>query len=786
LVYLEKNFFGDILVKRKPSWKTVLEQRRKENFVGRQEQLRVFSDNFAGDVPNYMVFSITGEGGVGKSTLLEQYESMALSPAVKAIVISCDDRYVLPASAMGIIAQELGQRNISSKDFDERYKRYQEIREEIERDPKAPPGAIDLLARGVSDIVIKSGRNIPGVGVFLERVDEKATGEALAQLINYGITRWGNKDEVLLLRDTERVLTPLFLELLAKVSEQQRLVLMFDVFERTGPSLSPWLLALLNFEYGEFDTNLTFVISGRDPLEQHWTELAGGICRIALDPFTLDETQRYLHNQAIYDDRLVTQIHEDTGGLPVLVELLAATKPQPGVPLPDVSKDAVERFLQWIPQEERRRVALLAATPRQFNRDTLSVTLSSDAASTFSWLSTQSFVRTNAERGCFYHEKVRELMLRHLRHTTPKDLEEAHSRLAGFFAHEQSQLNLAGATAYDSETWRKLEHERIYHSLAAQPDQKRHEALNAFFHAFHWRWSFAKDIAQTLQPLGHEQGLDAIRESAHKLLAIYDAYDQDKPLLGIKELVSLENQDHLTSIACCEIYALRGAMSLNVGKWEQALTNLNHAIELDEQYAWAIIYRGNLHCIRGQYEKALADFTHAIILDEQNPRPIAWRGLTYLRIGQYAEALADLTHAITLEEHYTLAIVWRGETHRRIAKYEEANTDFTRVVESGYADAFCFSRRGATYQAIDNKAAAQVDLARVMRLPLEKAHDYYGRGVALVLSNKYDEAIETLGQAFKCDVANWIEAETDDLLDPIRNLSEFQSLLDSTVPSWRR
>jgi hypothetical protein len=34
-----------------------------------------------------------------------------------------------------------------------------------------------------------------------------------------------------------------------------------------GPSLSPWLLAFLNFEYSEFDTNLTFVISGRDPLE---------------------------------------------------------------------------------------------------------------------------------------------------------------------------------------------------------------------------------------------------------------------------------------------------------------------------------------------------------------------------------------------------------------------------------------------------------------------------------------------------------------------------------------
>ena len=56
----------------------------------------------------------------------------------------------------------------------------------------------------------------------------------------------------------------------------------------------------------------------------------------------------------------------------MLVELLAAMKPQPGASLPDVSKDAVERFLQWIPQEDRKHAALLAAVPRQFNRDLFS------------------------------------------------------------------------------------------------------------------------------------------------------------------------------------------------------------------------------------------------------------------------------------------------------------------------------------------------------------------------------------------------------------------------------
>jgi hypothetical protein len=196
--------------------------------------------------------------------------------------------------------------------------------------------------------------------------------------------------------------------------------------------LSPWLLALFEFEYGEFNTRLTFVVSGRDPLEQHWTELTDVLCRVPLELFTPDETRLYLSNQGITDERLVTQIHSDTGGLPVLVELLAATKPQPGMPLPDISKDVVERFLQWTPQEERRRVALLAAVPRQFSRDILSAALGTDSPNMFNWIAAQSYIRTSTERGCFYHEKVRELMLRHLRYTTPGDLTATHARLVYF------------------------------------------------------------------------------------------------------------------------------------------------------------------------------------------------------------------------------------------------------------------------------------------------------------------------------------------------------------------
>src|SRR3990172_1543238 len=212
------------------SWKATLSQRRKENFVGRTDQLRVFSENFAGDAPNYMVFSVTGEGGVGKSTLLSQYAAIASSPPLNAIVITCDDRHTAPVAVMGRIASELAERGITHKEFDDRHKKYREMRQEIEGDTKVPRSWVDVLTLGVTDFTIKSLRRTPGAGVVFDYVDEKAAGEALTQLVNYGIIKWGNKDEVELLREPERKLTPLFVELLKKACDEQRVVLMLDVF----------------------------------------------------------------------------------------------------------------------------------------------------------------------------------------------------------------------------------------------------------------------------------------------------------------------------------------------------------------------------------------------------------------------------------------------------------------------------------------------------------------------------------------------------------------------------
>ncbi len=686
---------------------------------------------------------------MGKSTLLSQFINLAKQQNDDAIVVTSNDRHTSPAQVMGHIAAELAKLGFSHSQFDDRYKKYRELREEIESDPNAPPGIIDLLARVGSDVVFKSARHIPGAAPLLDSIDQKATSDALAQLAKFGFSKWSNKDEKILLLETEQILTPLFINLLKKVFEKRPLVLMFDVFERTSQSLSRWLLQLFNFEYGEFDTTLTFVIAGRDPLEQHWTGLTGGICHIALEPFTLEETQLYLVNQGITDDSLIMQIYEDTGGLPVLVELLAATKPQPGAPLADVSKDAVERFLQWVSQEDRRRIALLAAVPRQFNRDILTSALGSDATDTFDWLATQSFVRADKERGWFYHEKVRELMLRHLHNTTPKDLEEAHSRLANYFVNEQVALNLVDRAAYNSEAWRKAECERIYHLVSTQPEIYKGEALNAFFHAFHFRWGFARSITSVSKQVSRERNVKALAELATVAIDFYSAYDSDDYQAGIDALNILEKYGGFTVIAKCSIYSHRGYLYSNIDNQDQALKDLTQAIEVDQKCYKAVTRRGHAYLSMDRYEEALADFNKAIELDGTASSTLVSRGSTYELMERYEDALADFSRAIEIDGKSVSALLHRSLWYQRLRRHDEALVDINRAIEIDKNNTIIFSSRGLLLAVMGKDKDALADLNRAIEFDQESTLPLIARGIGYGILGEYEKSLEDCDRAIE-------------------------------------
>ncbi|MFJ8563111.1 tetratricopeptide repeat protein, partial [Streptomyces microflavus] len=59
----------------------------------------------------------------------------------------------------------------------------------------------------------------------------------------------------------------------------------------------------------------------------------------------------------------------------------------------------------------------------------------------------------------------------------------------------------------------------------------------------------------------------------------------------------------------------RGQAHRQAGRYDQAITDLTAALELDPTDAWALAARGQAHRQAGRYDQAITDLTAALELD---------------------------------------------------------------------------------------------------------------------------------------------------------------------------
>jgi tetratricopeptide (TPR) repeat protein len=90
-----------------------------------------------------------------------------------------------------------------------------------------------------------------------------------------------------------------------------------------------------------------------------------------------------------------------------------------------------------------------------------------------------------------------------------------------------------------------------------------------------------------------------------------------------------------------------------------------------------------------RYDEALADLDRAVELLPDNAWILANRGETHRLAKRYAEALADFDRAVELDATYGWAIASRGQTYRALGRHDEALTDLSHATELGLASAWC-------------------------------------------------------------------------------------------------
>jgi hypothetical protein len=303
------------------SLQEILKQRQRSDFVGRDDYLTAFSDNLqlpVDDSRRRFLFNVWGQGGVGKSTLLNQFSKSAQE--AKAATAYTDESETSLPEALGRFAEQFERQGYKLGHFSDRYRLFRQKKQELETDPEAPQGFSAFVGRTVVKAGVRLGRRVPVGGMAFDFVDEDALSNQAGEWASYVAKKLSNKDDIQLIQEPIEVLTPLFLQGLCKLAEQAPIALFFGTYEQTDEFLDSWLRDVLDGKYGDVPPNIVITIAGRHALvDNHWATYDGVIARFPLKPFTEDEAKQYLHRKGITNPKVVDVILQLSGRLPLLI-----------------------------------------------------------------------------------------------------------------------------------------------------------------------------------------------------------------------------------------------------------------------------------------------------------------------------------------------------------------------------------------------------------------------------------------------------------------------------------
>ncbi|MFH8346079.1 tetratricopeptide repeat protein [Streptomyces sp. NPDC018045] len=742
----------------------LIRARRGDGFVGRDGELAAFRANLARDPadPDFrFLHHLRGQGGVGKTSLVQRFEQMARERG--ALTVYTDESVHGVPEAMAEISARLGRQGSPLKSFDKLLATYRERRHEAEAALAGPdepggeappsPGSMLIARAGVAGMGL-----IPGAGPLAGAMDTTQLARGTDRLRGRIGARLRNHDDVRLVLSPVEVLTPVFVRELGEAADTVPvLALFFDTHEATGPLLDTWLRdVLFSDRYGPLAPNVMVTLSGRDALDPScWADHLDHVTDVPLDAFTEAEARRFLAARDITDAETVEVILRLTGRLPVLVSTLAENRPHAAEAVDDPSDTAVERFLKWETDPVRREAALAAALPRHLDEDVYREAVDAAAADHFGWLCALPFVTGRGGRWQ-YHEVVRTAMLRLQRRRSPRVWAERHGRLAAAARRwrEECAGDRGPAECRRDGRWREFRLREIYHALCADPRVFLAEALSEVTRTAQYEPPAVRLVAETVRQAGKDADAPEARDWGARLTAALDG--PEGPAQALTVLLARPGLDLPEQVL---IHRLRGREHRKAENWQQAFADFGRCLELAPDDVHALVGRGLTHRYRRDFEPAVQDFARALELDPGSVSAAFHLGEVNRLMGRYEEALAAFDRPLELDPRYPPAHGSRAVCLRHLGRHEEALAVLAHAIELHPDYAWAMAERGMTYRAMGRYPQALAEFDRALAVNPSYAWAAGARGRVALLAGRLAEAVADFGRVAALGPADpWLHA----------------------------
>jgi lipoprotein NlpI len=145
-------------------------------------------------------------------------------------------------------------------------------------------------------------------------------------------------------------------------------------------------------------------------------------------------------------------------------------------------------------------------------------------------------------------------------------------------------------------------------------------------------------------------------------------------------------------------YYLMATAQAHQGRYQDAVRDLDAALQINPKHYWAVLLRGICHQECGASLLAAADFGTCIGLWPE----FAWsyfnRGYVLDRSGAKSEAIRDYSAALERDPTFVLAYLNRGLARVELSRPDGALADFDKAIELGRDDACVHAGRGVALE----------------------------------------------------------------------------------------
>jgi tetratricopeptide (TPR) repeat protein len=263
-----------------------------------------------------------------------------------------------------------------------------------------------------------------------------------------------------------------------------------------------------------------------------------------------------------------------------------------------------------------------------------------------------------------------------------------------------------------------------------------------------------------------------------------------------------------------------GQIFLGQKRYDSATIYYRRAIKQDPTNAQLFNNMGQVLREMKQYDSAKAYLQKALELDPDNP--VIWLNMSrifgqlkqldsagyyykkqlflrkdvnaqaYLNIGsfyndvkEYDSAIVYYKKALELDPTYVPAINNIGAAYMNLEQNDSAFKYYKLAVRLDPTYESASLNLGLLYHSLRQYDSAIVHIQDAIRLDSTKGRNYFRLACSYALNNQPENAIFTLKQAYEKGFKNYDSLISDPDLDSLKNIKEFQALLDKYIPGWR-